>query len=683
MWKRTRRVWLLTVVALAGSALSALPAAAKSSRGLVFPQGPLTVSWKQLERTKKIRVCNGGRIPARLELRLSGFGFRRTDSRSGAVRRYAPGRVLSVRAPAPVRPGSCASVSLAPTGRNLLVDAGEYSGTIVATAAALGVIRQKLTVLGPGQVGRTATVSSPVEEQQLEARNSFHSRSPQLVTGDLLLGLPPDGLAPPALGAGCEKLASGGWSRECAFIGNLYHGDDVIHVYLAGPVGTDQGVARLPIRVEGANAVGDYEGVLDPAGNGVEAEAVAAKLNLTDSVWSAILALLIGTGVGGLIELWYKRWRLKSKLLQRAAALVGRYAEAGRNAGAEIDYAKLSLYAADVEKAIAAYSASTLLLDKDSHSYKQIEASLAKAEEDARLLGAPKGLKRTLFRFRKKVSAVEELLNENRLVKEVPELLTRARALLGAGDLAVGDATAQSVQADDLGSALDLWRLLAQRLLAGEAWLFAICKKDGGRVDESKLGTLPVRLRALHEELFAATGKEDLDRLRTSGRFELLESEVAYLGATQSVEKPEPDAWPVELLRDAIDEVKAPFQNAYMMGKDKRRRTVELPSAEGSLDYEAATAVEFSERRLRFVVFDALTMLLAAAVAIVGGLGAFYFGKTWGTWEDYLLVIFAGAGTQVLLATLLDRVSIFLHDLSPVSTVAPARLTVKSAASSR
>jgi hypothetical protein len=192
-----------------------------------------------------------------------------------------------------------------------------------------------------------------------------------------------------------------------------------------------------------------------------------------------------------------------------------------------------------------------------------------------------------------------------------------------------------------------------------------------------------VRLRALHGELFEAMGAGDLDRLRTSGRFEMLQSEVAYLGAIQKVEKPTLEVLPVELLRDAIDPVKDPFRSAYRLGTDKASKAAKLPDAVGSVDYAPASAVEFSERQLRFVFFDTLTMLVAAAVATIGGLSAFYFGKTWGTGEDYLVVIFAGTSTQLLLTTLLDRVSIFLRDLAPVSTVTPARITVKSAAGSQ
>jgi hypothetical protein len=68
---------------------------------------------------------------------------------------------------------------------------------------------------------------------------------------------------------------------------------------------------------------------------------------------------------------------------------------------------------------------------------------------------------------------------------------------------------------------------------------------------------------------------------------------------------------------------------------------------------------------------------------VIGGLAAFYFGKTWGTVEDYLIVIFAGTGAQLVITAVLDHFSTFLHDLAPVASRTPAQITVKSFAASQ
>lgn len=679
-----RRVLCFTAVVLAMVTPSASQAAAKSSRGLVFPQGALTVGWKNLEVTKKVAVCNGGRTPAQLEVRLAGFKFRHTDPQSKVVWTYGPYRVLKVTAPAPVKAGHCGNLVLGLANPEVVVDPGEYSGTIVATAVGLGVIRQEMTITGPGEIGKSASATGAVEVQQLDAENSFLARDPHLKSPDLLLTPPEDGTAPLTLGNGCKKLASGRWSEECSFIGNLYKGDNVIHVYLAGSIGTETGVDRLPIRIEGSDAVGDYKGVLDPAGNGEGDEGVKVELSLTDSVWCAILALLAGASLGVAIKLWSERWRLKFKLKQRASSLTRRYEAARREAGVELAVEKVSHYVVEVEEAIFRYSWSTLLFDTDSDGYKQIESSLSKAEDDLRLLADHNQLRKALSGLDTRVSAVESLLIENRLVKEVPDLLTRARALLEKRAYAVGDATARSTEANELSAALDLWCSLADRILGDEALLVALGVDAEERnlqptgKEQKVLERLVVSAKALHEELFRATGTQDLERLRVSGRFEGLHSRVSLLFEGRGISRPEGP--PVDLLNTQQTNV----VSKGLRGKFKTGKTdVKLNEVAGMVYSVPATAVELPNRKFRFVFFDILVLLVAASAAVIGGLAAFYFEKNWGTREDYLVVILAGTGSQLLITAVLDHFSTFLHDFAPVASLTPAKITVKPASASQ
>lgn len=672
----------LIVAAFTAQACLSAPAAAKSSRGIAFLQGSLTVGWKQLEAGKKVRVCNGGRTAAQLDVRLAGFGFRHTDAQSQAVSAYRPRKVLEMTAPSRVRAGRCTHLLLEPAEPRVVVDPGEYAGMVVAAAVGLGVIRQKLTILGPGQASKPATVSGAVDVQRLDAVNSFPDHDSGLASPDLLLDLPGEDAPPLALGAGCRELASGEWSDECAFIGNLYKDDDVIHVYVAGSVGVEKGVARLPIRIEGADAVGDYEGGLDPAGNGAEDEIVKVELSLTDSVLFAILALFVGAALGAAIKLWSGRWRLKHKLTQRAGSLAERYGAAASKAGVKLAVESVSHYVVKVDEAISRYSWSTLVFDTNSDGYKQIDGSLAKAEDDLRLLADHDGLCDALAELEKDVSAVEGLLVENRLVKEVPELLTRARALLEDHTYAVGDAIARSQEAKELGGALDLWCSLADRILGDEALLTALGlhaeeqgRKPAGPAQKA-LGELVVSARALHEELFRATGREDLERLRASGRLEGLHSRIAILAEEAGVERPEQA--PAELLSTRqTNVVSKGLRDKFKTG----RAAVKLDEAAGTAHYEPASAVEMPNRKFRLVFLDVLVLLAAASAAAVGGLAAFYFGKNWGTREDYLVVIMTGTASQLLITAVLEHFSTFMHDLAPIASATPAKVTVVSSAS--
>lgn len=659
----------LIPVALAGLLIAAPAATAKSSRGLVFPQGPLTASWKSLEVGKRVMACNGGRTPAELDVRLSGFKFKHTDSQSEETTGYGPGKVLKVTAPERINPGRCSHLEVELVSPAPAVDPGEYPGTVVAAAVGLGVVRQQLTVAGPGTVTKPAPVAGAVDAQQLEAENDFPTRDLGLESPDLLLdpGKDPDALT---LGEDCGKR-KGGWTKECSFIGNLYKGDDVIAVHIAGPIETGQeGVAKLPIRIEGSGAVGDYEGVLDPAGNGAEKEEVTVKLSLTDSVCWAILALLLGAVLASFVKLWAGRWRLDWKLKDRAKSLPARYATACAGADVGLNAEKVDEYKEEVLEAVRRYRRSTLILDVASEAYKEIDGSLAVAEEDLRLL-EDGGFGTARLGFEAGVAKVEDVLNDHRL-RHVPELLTRARALLEDLEFGVADATAWTKQAKELGAALDAWLSLARRILADEALLLEIAVSEGRDPD---LRQLIVLVKALREELFGAVGATDLERLRASGRFEDLHSRIAFHAEQLGVEEAERP--PVAVL--ATLSAEGPTSLLRSSYSVQPYKGMQLSDASGTTDSEPAKAVELPPAKLRLVFFDVLALVLAAAATIVAGLEAFYFGKTWGTGEDYLLVIVGGAAAQLVVTTVFEHFSAFMHDLTPGANRTPPKLIVKPA----
>jgi hypothetical protein len=692
---RNNYLWCLAVVASAVLLVTASPAVAKSSRGLVFPEGALTVGWKNLEATKRVMVCNGGRTPATLDVRLAGFTFSHTDPKSEAVSKYQPRQVLTVTAPAKVDAGRCGYLKLALSSPPLVIDPGTYPGTIVATAVGLGVVRQELTITGPGKVAAPAAVAAVADPQQLEAKNSFPGGELDLESPDLLLSLPADSVTP-TLGAECEKHLSGGWSAKCTSIGNLYKGDDVIEVFLAGPISREDDLARLPIRIEGSGEVGDYEGVLDPAGNGEEAEAVKAKLNLTDSIWWAVLALLIGTAIALLVQLWTGRWRPKRLLQWRKRQLVDSFVEAVEALNARkvncrdgqvfqviLDEHAVEAYAKEVETAIKSYSWSTLLFNTESDAYKQIESSLTSAEDDSKLLAAESGLQKSFVALGAAVDKTEALLVNYHLVARVPELLTRARALLAETTFSVGDASARAKSATAMAASLKSWQKLAERVLGDEAWLFALARaaasgepkpiEDG---DRPVLSDLAVRLRAIHEELFEAGGDEDLERLRVSVRIETVHGQLAYLAAKYGVYKPAKR--PEQLLRmGLLDPVEAAFDGVFEFGEVQAD---DLRADVGEVKSQPASPVQLPNRRLRLFFFDGLVLALAAVGAIFSGLALFYFGKTFGSWQDYATVVVVGAAAQTVVKSILDNASAFWHDISPLSNLEIAKAKVTPAA---
>lgn len=687
----------IAALALAFFVSLAPSASAASEPGLAFAQsGSLALKWDELSGGEEVAVCNGGGQEAQpLSTRLAGFGFKQTDD-AGEATKLAPGQVLAVTAPeGGIAAGKCGVVSLALVDEKLELDAGEYAGSLVLLAPGLGVAQLALTVSGPGAVTKAAAVKGAVEGATLEAKRTWPWDQPHLVDGgELLLRLPASGEDPLTIGKGCRRDQNGRWTAKCPFIGNLYNGAEIIGVHVAGKVVEDEGVARLPVRISGADSVGDYEGLLDPSLTGEEEQLVKTKLSATDAIWGPIFALLIGAAIALLTQLWMGRWRPKHQLNRRKDSLAQSYVDAylelnereaqlgdGKKLTVELDRQAVEDYATEVKNAIFRYSWSTLLLNTESDAYKQIESSLTQAEEDRQVLAATGGLQKALTGLASEIVKAEALLLRNHLVQEVPELLAQARALLGERKVAVGDATARVKKSGELVASLMSWRKLAERVLGDEAWLFALAKfaKEGDGVsegDRNALADLAVRLRAVHEELLRAEGDEDLNRLRVSRQVETAHGQITYLAGKYGVEKPSDR--PVTLLaEDLLDPVERAFDDAYEVGKVEAD---DLPADAGEVISKPASAVQMPRRRFRVVAVDGLVLLFAAVAAIFTGLTAFYFGKSFGTWQDYATLILAGTAAQALAKVVLDNVSAFFHDITPLSDleIAQAKIVPKS-----
>ncbi len=97
----------------------------------------------------------------------------------------------------------------------------------------------------------------------------------------------------------------------------------------------------------------------------------------------------------------------------------------------------------------------------------------------------------------------------------------------------------------------------------------------------------------------------------------------------------------------------------------------------------AAQPVEFG-RTKRFIG-DAMVVLLSLATGTVASLSAFYFGKTFGTVEDFLTVIFVGTASQAFLKPVTDTLAQLRGSTEPVtkSDPEPAAATTVAAAVSQ
>jgi hypothetical protein len=678
---RVARIFgVLAAVAALVFLVPAPPAGA--SQGLVFASPrPLTVSWKELKTGRRVAVCNGGRTRARkLTTAGTGFNFKLDQegvaSKSVLILRLRPGKIAA---------GKCRGLLLRAVKR-ARVDSGTYVGAIAVTASGAGVARLGVTVAGPEALTKPAAVTGAGEMAILHAVNSTPWSAPDLRGDQLLLQPPGPGEEPLTLGRGCERPDSDeGWDPEsCPLIGNLYQGTDLVHVFIAGEVIHGDGVERLPVRLSApAHLVGDFEGNLDPSGSGEVSQMVKTKLTASDSWYSALVAVLIGAAIALGLKLLSGRWRPERLLRERQELILDTYEDSDwpSNPAYEritIDIAGVKAYEASVDDGIRKYFGSVLMADQGSDAYKQIESSIALAEADAKVLAAPDGLEASLDALAAEVSKNRQMVADTYRINRTPELLALAAAPLAAGRLGVGDATERARLAKELTPLLREWRKLAGRVLGYEVWLIALDKRAEQvsprpfkPEDQTQLTSAAIGLAELREEIFRATKDTDLERLRTSYRIEAVFAKLSYLGGRYEV--PEPTAPEPLLLAVAASGLRAPVEEAF---PEVTERSPEVTAEEVAwkvrkLEPTPAAAATLPETRRRLLAVDLLVLAVGVVAAIVAALGAVYFGKSFGTFENYLTVIVVGSASQVVVSAVQDGLSIFMHDLSTVADVAP------------
>jgi hypothetical protein len=667
---------LLASLTLATSALVASCDAAttreQSSDGVAFAAGEgLTLSWSALVSGRNVEACNGtSRRVSRLRALPTDFQF----TRNGAP--LAEAASLLAKPPSHGIPaGSCAVVRLRAAQTP---DPGEYSGALLLVVAGGGVTRLPITITVPDKA--PATPSGVSDQLTLSVRNT--TPLDDVAKGTLLLNAPKSNENPLTVGQNCNNTIASA-KRECPFIGNLYQGDRIMSVSVAGPVTFDENrhVQELPVELKAdGHAVGDYEGTVTLAGTGGAPQSIKLKVSAKDAWGCAVIALLIGALLPLGIQLRDGRYRPKGDLERRRKAIVENYRpyHASGHETVKVDKQKLDAYAAAVGQAIASYAGSVVLLDVKSEAYVEIDAALKLAEEDAIVLSDPAQLGHALTELAKEVNQTTGLL-AGKNVAERPELLARAAEPLAAAQMDVGDATERAKRAGELASLLKRWRDLASRVLLYAVWLGEIAarpegERPRGEHDEEALAYAGVDLWGVRTALFQAEALDDFDRIRTSSELQSAFGAIAYLGNKYRVAMPPADKEPSQP-STALRSVGYPAPSGTALTE------AEVLQEPASIETEPAEPVELPTARRALLAVDVLALIVTVGAAIIAGLSAFYFGKSFGTVEDYLTVIFAGTAAQIVSKAILDQLSLFVHDISPVKETAPATAAFPSHAS--
>ena len=687
---------LATFLGLTGTA-----AAAEFESGIVFQDRQLiVVESGEAAQNRTVVLCNASdQIATAIHWSVGGFHF--TDGEKAV----GDDTVVSLSpTQAQLTPGNCESVTVT-VAAEPEIDPGPFVGELVVTSAGAGVARVEISVAGPASPIVPTKGAAETIELTATRKLPFGSSSVS-IDGDSALAL---------------KATPSGKSLEVpeegAFIGNLVNAGDIASVYVTGePVKhEEEGVWLLPIEVRGAAHTGVYEGVLTPTSSSSETQTVKAKVTIT--VWWiwAVAAVLLGTALVVGPTLWIRRYRVKGQLDDRRGSLVDRYAAAGKAfhqqfpklAGIEApEKADVTNYSAAVETAIDAYAESTWYFDTTSDAYAKLVKSLDTAEADLECLageGEAESLGKVLTDLQGTLDGLAAQLRKYLPIERQPTIALAAGAFLQPGRLAVGEATIRAQKAKEAREGIETWTELAQTLRRCEVWCRALegilAPKEGRNFsadDFASLQSIYATIGEARNELLEAADAKAIDRLKVRKHLERVYRRLAFLGAKYKlwvVSLPpvqgSGESWPQLKLEtaDGLTDIPDPVRAGIAAIQDQ------LPSSIGDsaswrenadlLTVTAAQPVELG-RTKRFIG-DAMVVLLSLATGAVASLSAFYFGKTFGTVEDFLTVIFVGTASQAFLKPVTDTLAQLRGSTEPVtkSDPEPAAATTVAAAVSQ
>jgi hypothetical protein len=700
--------------------LVAMPATASArdtASGLTFRDTrPIVVSLDDIAAGvpgNRLKVCNAGtRVAERLRLTRTGFGFTHdgVPLSDGAILQHARlvrsvnGRDLVAHR---LTSGNCAEIAV-DVRFHAELDTGSYTGEVVVSSVGGGLARRSVTIIGPPDLTVPAEgVADTTEIKVVHKSGPFHflvADHGKQATVPLLA--PPRGKQldiPATCGEGAAKP-----SALCPGIGAVLHGSTSAEVVLGGhPPDAVGGVVRLPVRLLGTHDVGDYEGAIHPSGDRGDGHPIKTVVQVTDAWWWALIALLFGAGLVMGPQLWIRRYKPKSVLMDRAAALLGKYSRAklafrGERQPAnfpDIDPPEggdVAVYAEDVRAATRTLLKSTVFVDRGSDGYKQVDLSLDIAERDIEGWRDPDELLRALTALKGELDSVQGWLRARRFVKESPAATRKAADVLARRRLKIGEVRKVVDDADVTTVLLHDWCALAQRVMRLQLWWRKIAvallaeearrparadpRPDASIVAHADLGR---RLARLKRELREARDSATLRELRSRPELAEIEATLEVDGGRLGIPAPTEDE-----SHENMSGSWEPFQLTPEL-----RRELSMGSADdlGGDDPQPLTADELVGKATPFArtparsvsldrswrwLGDVLAIGLAIVVALITAMAAIVNDKNFGSAKDYLTVIFIGTAAQAAATAIIPVINSALVDrfgTTVATKAAPAR----------
>jgi hypothetical protein len=195
--------------------------------------------------------------------------------------------------------------------------------------------------------------------------------------------------------------------------------------------------------------------------------------------------------------------------------------------------------------------------------------------------------------------------------------------------------------------------------------------------DAETLASVGPELWNVRERLFAASDRGALEAARTSEERRFVLTRIEHLAAKLGVSSPAPTQAPTDFKvprrrsKDKLTDIDYKIKEAgeTLSASSVREEHVTIDAAQ-------ARPAQLPPRNRKRFAGDVLVLVSSFLVALVAGLSTFYFGKSFGTLDDYLTVIVVGTAAQAFLKVVIDRTEVLLHDFSLQAPAQSAKVTV-------
>ena len=308
---------------------SSEPEALKDPKGslVFFNDGDLNLTWRELtgslnsenETGVKVRVCNDGNgVLGSVEAEISDFKFlKNTESVQKNPLAVSPVTIEGMEK------GVCKEFTLS-ANPEINPDSGKYEGFLSISTKnkdqTTTRIKRKVSIEIPSIESASAETISIKAIRTLPGKVILDSNNLMLK---------------PELPGGPHFIP-----EEDTLLGYIENNGEYARVYVVKETDenvkgqtaeADENMNELPIRIEGLSKIGTYAGKIYLAGMDVGAGEINIQVMVSDHVFWAILAIVLGILLAFFIQLYLERWRISGKLKERTNVIQKNYESAKKD----------------------------------------------------------------------------------------------------------------------------------------------------------------------------------------------------------------------------------------------------------------------------------------------------------------------------------------------------------------